>query len=70
MKNCFYCNNGIKPNYKDVENLEKFLTTRRKISPRDRSHLCAKCQRGYSKAVKHARFLALLPYNAYQGMVL
>ena len=69
MNSCFFCKYDTEPDYKDVENLEKFLTPRKKILSRERSNVCAKHQRSLSKQVKHARFLALIPYTSYQGVV-
>lgn len=66
--NCFFCQFKAEPSYKSVENLEKFLTVRRKIVNRERSQVCAKHQRTLTKQVKYARYLALLPYVSYQGM--
>lgn len=37
-----------------------------RIMPRERSGINAKNQRKLSKAVKLARFLALIPYTSYQ----
>ncbi len=64
---CFYCKYSIDPDYKDVENLEKFLTPRKKIVSREKSGICAKHQRALSKHIKYARYLALIPYTSYQG---
>jgi len=64
---CFYCKYSIDPDYKDVENLEKFLTPRKKIVSREKSGICAKHQRALSKQIKYARYLALIPYTSYQG---
>jgi len=64
---CFYCKYSIDPDYKDVENLEKFLTPRKKIVSREKSGVCAKHQRALSKQIKYARYLALIPYTSYQG---
>jgi len=66
--NCFFCQFKAEPSFKSIENLEKFLTVRRKIVNRERSQVCAKHQRSVTKQVKYARFLALLPYVSYQGM--
>lgn len=60
---CFFKKYGIEPDYKDIENLEKFLTTRRKIQNRERSGVSAKNQRKLAKAIKHARYLALIPFT-------
>lgn len=66
--NCFFCQFKAEPSFKSIENLEKFLTIRRKIVNRERSQVCAKHQRVLTKQVKYARYLALLPYVSYQGM--
>jgi len=67
-KNCFFCEFKSQPSFKQIENLEKFLSVRRKIVNRERSQVCAKHQRVLTKQVKYARYLALLPYVSYQGM--
>jgi small subunit ribosomal protein S18 len=62
---CRFCRNGIKyVDYKDVETLQKLLTNRGKIYSRKRSGNCASCQRKAKRAIKRARFMALLPYCA------
>lgn len=66
MTDCFYCSHKVDPSFEDTVNLQKFLTARKKITTAERSQLCAKHQRKTAKAVKYARFLALLPYTAYQ----
>ena len=68
MNKCFFCKYDISPDYKDVENLEKFLSPRKKILSRERSNICAKHQRVLNKNVKYARYLALIPYTSYQGI--
>ncbi|MDH7476171.1 MAG: 30S ribosomal protein S18 [Microgenomates group bacterium] len=67
MKTCFFCQYQIEPSFKDVDNLAKFLTTRKKIVSRQNSNLCAKHQRHLAKQIKYARYLALIPYVSYQG---
>ncbi|PJE68894.1 30S ribosomal protein S18 [Candidatus Shapirobacteria bacterium CG10_big_fil_rev_8_21_14_0_10_38_14] len=59
---CFFCTSDQKPDYKTVENLRRFVSDRGKIIPRSRSGLCAKHQRQATRAIKRARFLALLPF--------
>ena len=62
---CRFCRRGIKYiDYKDIETLQKLLTNRGKIYSRKRSGNCAKCQRKAKKAIKRARYMALLPYTA------
>lgn len=65
---CFYCQYNSDPSFKDIENLEKFLSQRKKMVNRDRSNLCAKHQRIMTKEIKYARFLGLIPYVSYQGV--
>jgi small subunit ribosomal protein S18 len=48
--------------YKAVALLRKFISERGKILPRRRTGTCAKYQRPLSKAIKQARYMALLPY--------
>lgn len=51
-----------KVTYKDVNLLKLFLTRQGKILPRKITGLTAQQQKKISKAVKHARILALLPF--------
>ncbi len=67
MNRCFFCKYHLTPHFKDVENLEKFISPRKKLLSRDKHGTCAKHQRQLTKAVKYARFLSLLPYVAHQG---
>lgn len=66
MTNCFFCKFKVEPSFKDIENLEKFITPRKKIVGRERSGVCASHQRSLTKQVKYARFFGLLPYISYQ----
>jgi len=50
--------------YKDIPTLQKLLTNRGKIYSRKRSGNCASCQRKAKKAIKRARYMALLPFTA------
>jgi len=49
-------------NYKDVETLSRFLTESGKILPRRTTKVAASFQRQLGRAIKRARYLALLPY--------
>jgi len=65
-KICRLCREGITHiDYKDVKRLEKFMTDRGKIVSRRSSGNCALHQRMIARAIKRARFLALLPYIKY-----
>ena len=48
--------------YKDVRQLQRFLTERGKILPRRATGLSAKQQRQVTRSIKRARHIALLPY--------
>jgi small subunit ribosomal protein S18 len=58
---------GTAPDYKDIDTLKQFVTARMRIVSRERSGIKAKNQRKLSKAIKYARFLALIPTISYQG---
>ena len=65
MKNDFFNANSIRfVDYKDVENLKRFLNPNGRILGRKRTGLAAKSQRMLAEAVKRARFMGLLPFVA------
>lgn len=49
--------------YKDVDLLTRYITDEARISPSAYTNVSAKMQRQIERAVKQARFLALLPYS-------
>lgn len=53
-----------KIDYKDVETLKKFTTERGKILPRRVTGTCAMHQRAVTTAIKRARVVALMPFDA------
>jgi small subunit ribosomal protein S18 len=62
---CRFCRRGEDyVDYKDIETLQKLLTHRGKIYSRKRSGNCAGCQRKVKRAIKRARYMALLPFTA------
>jgi small subunit ribosomal protein S18 len=54
--------NAPKIDYKDVKLLQRYISERGKIVPSRITAVSAKKQRELAKAIKRARFLALLPY--------
>lgn len=68
MNKCFFCQFKSVPSFKEVDNLQKFITPRKKILNREKTSVCAKHQRMLTKELKYARYLALLPYVSYQGL--
>ncbi|MHC4456189.1 MAG: 30S ribosomal protein S18 [Planctomycetota bacterium] len=60
---CRFCRRGERYiDYKDIDTLTRLLTNRGKIYSRKRSGNCASCQRKVKKAIKRARYMALLPF--------
>ena len=64
-KVCQFCADKVESiDYKDIAKLRRFVTERGKIAPRRMSGTCAKHQRELATAIKRARIVAFLPYNA------
>ena len=62
-KICRFCaDKSLEIDYKRYDILRKFTTEGGKIIPRRMSGNCAKHQRMLAKAVKIARYMAILPY--------
>ncbi|MGN0604797.1 MAG: 30S ribosomal protein S18 [Oscillospiraceae bacterium] len=62
-KVCMFCADRVeKIDYKDVQRLKKCMTERSKILPRRVTGTCAYHQRELTKAIKRARYIALVPY--------
>ena len=60
---CRFCREKVKEiDYKEVAALGKLTTTQGKLFSRKRSGNCAGHQRSCMRAIKRARFLALLPF--------
>lgn len=63
MKQDYFSANNIKHiDYKDIEILKKFINPNGKIVGHKRTGVTAKNQRELTTAIKHARFLGLLPF--------
>jgi small subunit ribosomal protein S18 len=62
---CRFCRSKTSyVDYKDIDTLSKLLTNRGKIFSRKRSGNCAGCQRKVKRAIKRARYMALLPFSS------
>ena len=62
---CPLCDSGVKDvSYKDVYQLKKFTSVRGKIISVEKSGVCHKHQKQLKRAIKRARYMALLPYVA------
>ncbi|MBI3269743.1 MAG: 30S ribosomal protein S18 [Planctomycetes bacterium] len=61
---CRFCREKItKIDYKDVQILQKLTTAQGKLFSRKRSGNCARHQRAVKRALKRAKYIALLPYT-------
>ena len=58
----FSGDNAPKSDYKDVKLLQRYVSERGKIVPSRITAVSQKKQRELAKAIKRARYLALLPY--------
>ncbi len=64
-RSCPFTAAGVKHiDYKDLETLSRFITERGKIIPRRITGVSAGYQRKLVRAIKQARFMALLPFVA------
>ena len=64
-KGCpFSGEDGLKIDYKDVKLLSRYISEKGKIIPSRITSVSAKKQRELARAVKRARYIALLPYVA------
>lgn len=62
-KECWFCVEKKEPTFADVANLSRFVTERGKIIGKTRNGLCGKHQNRLTLEVKHARYIALMPYT-------
>jgi len=64
-KQCYFCSNKLSTvDYKDTQTLRRFMSPHAKILAHKRTGTCPKHQRMVTKALKHARHMALLPFVA------
>lgn len=61
-KNCPFCADDSKPDFKEVEMLRRYISERGKILSHARTGICSTHQRQISRAIKYARHLALVPF--------
>lgn len=61
---CRFCRDKtVYVDYKDTQILQKLTTAQGKLFSRKRSGNCARHQRAVKRAVKRARYIALVPYT-------
>lgn len=64
-KSCpFSGEDGMKIDYKDVKTLSRYISEKGKIIPSRITSVSAKKQRELARAIKRARYIALLPFVA------
>jgi small subunit ribosomal protein S18 len=62
-RSCRFCAEKVQHiDYKDLDRIGRYVTERGKILPSRLTGTCAKHQRVLTRAIKRARFMALLPY--------
>jgi small subunit ribosomal protein S18 len=62
-KSCFFCKDKVEEiDYKNINQLRRYISERGKIRSRRISGACRRHQRQVAVAVKRAREMALLPY--------
>lgn len=63
-RTCRFTADGVKEiDYKDLETLKHYISETGKITPARMMGTRARYQRQLSRAIKRARYLALLPYT-------
>ena len=64
-KVCVMCaNKDLVLDYKNADQIKKFVNEKGKILPRRATGACAKHQRDITQAVKRARHIAILPFTS------
>lgn len=62
-RECKFCEEKIHEiDYKDIGRIRRYMSGRGKILSSSLTGVCARHQRSLTKAIKHARYMALLPY--------
>lgn len=62
-KICAFCVDKVKEiDYKEYDNLRRYINEYGRIRPRRQTGTCARHQRSLARAIKRARHLALLPF--------
>jgi len=62
-KHCYFCQKGIDNiDYKDLDLIKRGISSFERILPAKKTGTCARHQRKLAKAIKRARFMALVPF--------
>jgi len=66
-RRCYFCTEGVTAiRYRDTDVLRRFLSERGRIRPQRQTGTCSRHQRQLARAIKRARYLALLPFTSHQ----
>lgn len=65
IENCPLKGKEDKINYKNVQLLKKYISTRGRILPTTKTGVCETNQRKLTLAIKRARYIGLLPFTQY-----
>lgn len=61
---CYFCQHNIKRiDFKNTILLTRFMSEMHKIRPKRKTGVCSSHQRKLSRAIKKARYMALVPYT-------
>ena len=66
-KVCWFEQNKVEPDYKDIRIIYRYVTERGKIVPRRLSGVSSKNQRKLAVAIKRARTIAIMPFVSAEG---
>ena len=61
-KSCVFCKKDLDIDYKNLELISRYVSSKGKIVSRRISGNCAKHQRKIAREIKRARYLSLIPY--------
>ena len=59
---CYFCETREPIDFKNAQLLRRFIADSGRIETRRKTSTCARHQRELARAIKRARYLALLPY--------
>jgi small subunit ribosomal protein S18 len=69
-KVCAFCVDKVEQiSYKDVSRIRRFISDWGKIEPRRKTGTCAPHQRALTRAIKRARYVALIPFTGSHTMM-
>lgn len=61
-RDCNFCKTDTNPIYREVAQLQRFMSERGKLLAHTKTGVCSKHQRRIATEIKRARHIALLPF--------